>query len=468
MAILLADNFSYLGRKPLDGRILIDTIANMATMADSVLYDGIIAYNQEDQQYYTWDSNNDDEPDLGRWRLLVLGGTGNANILEYGQDKEIKKDTLILFDGKLFVATQDFTSDATGMTKEASFNIDLDAGNLIPITQDMSDYMPVAPRKHNYSITNAGTGYAVNDIIRTTINDVFVEVTQVDDDGAILEVEESADDTPQESGSNAKITATPIMQVGYQNEWFDLPALEGGGDANLTEEIISNVTVGGAEAGTKFDKDLAFTEVMKMLLLTTIIPKITFSATGAGLHEDGTIVNGTTLKLVINNMNKVTTVMNQVQFKVAGTVVDTQVFVDGQDTYTFVSSDPITSNTEVGVTFTYDDTKTLTGKESITFVKASYYGPVDTLTPDEDTITGLTKVVKDKKAFTWDNASLSDQHFCYAYPASLGNLTSIKDANNFEYLSSYTKTTDTIDGAAYNIYVLTDPVTITGAKQVYA
>ena len=50
----------------------------------------------------------------------------------------------------------------------------------------------------------------------------------------------------------------------------------------------------------------------------------------------------------------------------------------------------------------------------------------------------------------------------------MGNLSSIKDANNFEYLNSYTKSTVMIDGTNYNVYVLTDPVTISGAKQIYA
>ena len=80
----------------------------------------------------------------------------------------------------------------------------------------------------------------------------------------------------------------------------------------------------------------------------------------------------------------------------------------------------------------------------------------------------LTKIVKNTKAYDWNNVTLNDEHYCYAYPASLGNLTSIKDANNFEYINSYTKSTVAFaNGANYNVYVLTDPVTITGAKQSY-
>ena len=98
---------------------------------------------------------------------------------------------------------------------------------------------------------------------------------------------------------------------------------------------------------------------------------------------------------------------------------------------------------------------------------ASYYGAVTTAPTDKAGIIALTKNVKNTKAQT-ATFTLSNQRSCYCYPASFGNLTSIKDANNFEYLSSYTKTTVAVDGVEYNVYTLTDPVTATGFKQVYA
>ena len=98
---------------------------------------------------------------------------------------------------------------------------------------------------------------------------------------------------------------------------------------------------------------------------------------------------------------------------------------------------------------------------------ASYYGAVTSAPTDKAGITALTKNVKNTKAQT-ATFTLSNQRSCYCYPASFGNLTSIKDANNFEYLASYTKTIVAVDGTDYNVYTLTDPVTATGFKQVYA
>jgi hypothetical protein len=92
---------------------------------------------------------------------------------------------------------------------------------------------------------------------------------------------------------------------------------------------------------------------------------------------------------------------------------------------------------------------------------------VTTAPTTKSEIIALTKNVKNTKAFTTTYA-LNNQRSCYCYPASFGNLTSIKDANNFEYIQSYTKTNVSVDGVSYNVYTLTDPVTIASFKQIFA
>ena len=54
------------------------------------------------------------------------------------------------------------------------------------------------------------------------------------------------------------------------------------------------------------------------------------------------------------------------------------------------------------------------------------------------------------------------------YPSSYGELSSIKDANNFEYINSYSKSISAYNGVEYFIYILIDPVTITEFKQVFS
>lgn len=94
----------------------------------------------------------------------------------------------------------------------------------------------------------------------------------------------------------------------------------------------------------------------------------------------------------------------------------------------------------------------------VTAVGMTYYGVGE----------ATESTLKNSKGFTWNNISCEKDILVYKYPKSLGALTSIKDANNFDYINSYTRTEETINGLVYYVYTLTDPMTITGFKQIYS
>lgn len=242
----------------------------------------------------------------------------------------------------------------------------------------------------------------------------------------------------------------------------------GGGDSSLTTDVTANLTVGAIASGTTLPEGTTFTEFAQKLLITEIAPTTTFTASGSGVKETGTSVTPT-LTLVINNKGTGTPI--SIKFYSGSTLLDTKTYVDGTNTYTFTMASAITTTTTVKGVLEYKKSNntnaTVEKSATYTFVMASYYGAVTTAPTDKAGIVALTKNVKNTKSQT-ATFTLSNQRSCYAYPASFGNLTSIKDANNFEYLSSYTKTTVAVDGTDYNVYTLTDPVTATGFKQVYA
>lgn len=66
---------------------------------------------------------------------------------------------------------------------------------------------------YEYSIDNAGTGYAIDDIIATNVTDQYIRVTDVDVNGEILSVEYTRDTTVNTSGNGATITATSSTNV---------------------------------------------------------------------------------------------------------------------------------------------------------------------------------------------------------------------------------------------------------------
>lgn len=126
-------------------------------------------------------------------------------------------------------------------------------------------------------------------------------------------------------------------------------------------------------------------------------------------------------------------------------------------------------NTTLG--FPYPSTSIKAGiVEGSNVVKAygdTIVGVVDTNESGEDSITIVNTFLNPKKEYT-NIFSLVDQRIVYMYPSSYGELKSIKDANNFEYINSYSKSVSIYDEIEYFIYILIDPVTITEFKQVFS
>ena len=187
---------------------------------------------------------------------------------------------------------------------------------------------------------------------------------------------------------------------------------------------------------------------------TELFP-LSIRVSGGGLYEKRTTQTITVKWTIKEGSNTVTPDTLSVNNESVSVSTTSKVFegVTGNTTYTVKA-------TKNGVT--------VQGSTSVTFVNPSYFGAVDAnFTPTEDAIKTLAKSIKSTKSYT-GNVSLENQKTCYAYPKSMGALTAIKDANNFEYLQSYTRSEVTVWNETYYVYVLTDPVTIDTFKQIYS
>lgn len=147
----------------------------------------------------------------------------------------------------------------------------------------------------------------------------------------------------------------------------------------------------------------------------------------------------------------------------------------------YLNSEPIsTMNTTITIneplhttkTYTFTgsyDGLTTTASKTITVNDLSYYGAVgEGWLPNPAGLSSFTSTLQSGKGFTWNNINLNYQKMVYAYPQYFGALTSIKDANNFEYINSYTRYSVTLGSVDYYVYVLNNPTTITDAKQTYS
>lgn len=269
--------------------------------------------------------------------------------------------------------------------------------------------------------------------------------------------------------------ATKISLKQLSQEVIDL--INSGEGGALLNDIISNVTVGAANAGTLFPKNQTLTEFAETILLKEITPTISTSFSNSGIKEVGTIINGSQIILNITNNPSSSITINKIEFFEGNTLLDSQNYISGTKTYRYNYTNNITSNTTLKAVLTYNGNKKLTNTGEFKFVYGSFNG-VTVLSSIDDAagnslIINFTKKIKESKAFTWSNITLNDERFCYAYPVSMGALTSIKDGNGFSQMDSYNRYQVNIiyptnnQTVPYYFYLLKDSVTGSGFTQIY-
>ena len=260
----------------------------------------------------------------------------------------------------------------------------------------------------------------------------------------------------------------------YDEETEKWKARQGGtGDSALSKDVTSNLAVGAISSGTKLDKGTTFTQFVEKLLITEIAPTVGFS-----ISKSGNVVYGEsyTEKLTVNvsamgTAKKIKSIAwyEGNALKQTDTIDST---VAGSWSYTMGSATTNTTTFKAVVTYVKsDDTETsVTKTASISFYYNKFYGAVDTLTPDEVTVEALSKAIGTGKGGTYA-FTVTAGRIAYAYPKSLGALTSIKDGNGFSLFDSFTRTLQTYTqnstSVEYYLYVLTDATSVTNYTVIF-
>lgn len=98
----------------------------------------------------------------------------------------------------------------------------------------------------------------------------------------------------------------------------------------------------------------------------------------------------------------------------------------------------------------------------------TYFGAVaKTWTADEANISALSELTIGDRPLTRTGIATTDGKIALAYPKDFGALTSVKDGNGYEVLSSYTRSEVSVNNHPYYCYLLTVPVTASGVTQIY-
>ena len=399
MSIKIADNFEYLGRKPFDSRLVFSNIAEMKNIAEASVYDGCFAYVTSEKKYYTYDSSNDVDLTLGKWREFEAGGA-TIQYEELPQPSEEWESKIIQYIGLTSV---------------------------------------------NYT-----HGY-------------FYEC-----------VEDSEN---------------PGSYIWAQTDTQP----SGGGSGSLSKAITAAIEVGGIDVGDNFAIGTSYDDMWDALLNPTLYPTFTnpsatLSYSADTYYEVGTSIAAKSATVTLNRGTIAPAYGTSgyrsgaaTNYALASSGADTE-YSDSSASSGSFSVPALTRATKGNIVLTatvsyaageqpkdskgnnYDSplaAGSKTASKTIQFIQPYYYGKSSTATVSS--FTGLTKSVtaKGQKQFKF---TTNNEYMVIAYDSSYGNLSSIIDPNGFETISGWTKSTLTVGGFSYYVYVANSATTDTNAQ----
>ena len=266
-----------------------------------------------------------------------------------------------------------------------------------------------------------------------------------------------------------------------------------GGSGSLGKAISSVVDVGGIEAGDSFAVGTSYDDMWDALLNPTLYPTFTapscsLSYTADTYYEVGATIAAKT-GTVSYNAGAITlngTKQNDrggaaTGYALASTGADTEYSGSSASSGTFNVS-ALTRSTKGTIVLTatvnyaagpqpkdskgndYDSplpAGSKTATKTMNFILPYYYGKSSTSTISD--FTGLTKNItaKGQKQFKF---TTNNEYMVIAYDSTYGNLSSIIDPNGFETISGWNKSTLTVGGFSYYVYIAKSATTDTNAQ----
>lgn len=356
---------------------------------------------------------------------------------EYADQTYAKKDEIISPDGYL---TKEEASRTYATKSEIPSTDDFVTNE--SLTQTLGDYV----KSEDLPDTSK---FVTSDSLNQTLQD-YAKSSEIPDVSDFVSNEGLAQEL-QPYAKTADIPTADELQREMKFKTINDESIIGEGNIEITSS--GTVTVDDTLSSTSENpvQNKVLTEAINKLN-NEVFP-LTLSVSGGSTYKKGTTQNITVRWTVKQGSDVVT----------PDTVTINDEPVEGTQKVFY----DVTSDTTYTVKITYQGQEK-TASTSARFVAPSYIAAVaKDFTVSDDSVSALLEVVKGSRSYTW-TGNLNDQKICYAYPKSFGTLTSIKDSNNFENLSAYTRSELTIGTDDYYVYLLTDPTTQSGVKQVYS
>lgn len=260
----------------------------------------------------------------------------------------------------------------------------------------------------------------------------------------------------------------------------------------LRASITASITVGGIEAGDSFAAGTNYDDMFNALLNPALYPTLTnpeatLNYTVEEYYEVKSTISARTATIIFDR-GSINPSYGTSGYR-SGAVTNYALSTSGADTeYSSSSANSNTFNVSaltrtnkgnivMTATVSYaageqpKDSKgnnysnplaagSKTATKTMQFIQAYYYGK--SANASISNFNGLNKsvTIKGQKQFSY---TTDNEHMVVAYDSSYGDLTSILDQNGFETISGWTKSTLTVDGFSYYVYVANSATTDTNA-----
>lgn len=203
-------------------------------------------------------------------------------------------------------------------------------------------------------------------------------------------------------------------------------------------------------------------------------PLASLSASGSGtLREKGTVVTSSTLNA---SVTKRSTNISRIQFFLNNVSVNDNnppaTTGTGTTSFNWTGSFSDNSTFRVDVTDTTDGTNgpsSVSSSVNFSFVYPYYWknGATGKTAAQVAALTGAKQIQNNTNTQVVAYTVTAGEIVYFAYPASYGALTSIKDQNGFEAIGSFTATTENVVGLdgttqSYRLYKLNNPIGVSG------
>lgn len=503
MAISLIDNLKIQNKKQNVERDSFATILDMVSYSPNYLPNIFHAMCEETGKMYVYNINNDEDPDLGKWRVLEGqgGGSGEENIIEAIKvngieqpvvDKAVDIDLTNLVekvDGK-DLSTNDFTDeDKTNVDENTDARHTHDNKDILDKFSENSSGKVL----YNNTLISKDTAimpwyanvdYKVNDYV--TYNNNLYQCVVENSDADFTEA-----NWQLIGGANGKSAYELAVDGGYtgtEEEWiaslqgesgvtptivenlyntedvykldiyngediYTTPNLKGGGGDStpFEREDLTLVTVGGLNAGSSV-KDKTTKQVLEEILYPYKAPTVSFTITpNTTVYEVGNTVSQITFAISVTKKSKDIQSIKVYDGSTLLTTIDTDVASGGSFSYTYDCT--ISTNTTLKVEVS-DGSSTVSATKGLVFTYKSYYGALaDETSITTDNVKSLSYKLVGNKATTCTYTT-ANQLMVYAYPKSFGLVTSIQDTAT-GYSLSWNHIEVTIDETAYFVYYST-------------